>query len=165
MGESTPTLIVSVGVDFLLCVRNSGENNVIKKEGAMIERGIVLSLFVFVGVALFLTALCGRRYAITRDERYRDSHMVCASGAFILMVAAIGSVELVKLAQGSLGHGAVLAVHLLFAIPFFFLFVLAFFLVTGIRAPRYHRVLVYPCLFLFAAAFIVGAAMLLGIAS
>jgi len=131
----------------------------------MVLRIGVLFLFVLLGVALFLTALCGRRYARTRDERYRDSHRVCAIGAFILMVAAIVSVKVVKMAQGSIGHGAVLTTHLLFAIPFFLLFVFAFFLFTGIRAPRYHHALVYPCLVLFAAAFIIGAAMLLGIAS
>lgn len=130
----------------------------------MIGRWIVLLLFVFLGATLFLTALCGRKYAATRDARHCESHMMCATGAFILMIAAIVSVELTKLAQGSIGHGAVLAVHLLFAIPFFLLFLLVFFLLTGIRAPRYHRMLVYPCLALFAAAFIIGAIMLLGVA-
>lgn len=131
----------------------------------MLSRIVVLSLFSFLGITLFLTALCGRKYAKTRDSQYLASHTVCAKSSFILMIVAVASVELLKQIEGSIGYGLVRSLHLSFAIPFFLLFVFAFFLFTGIRTQRYHRCITYPCLISFAVALIAGAAMLLGIAS
>lgn len=136
----------------------------------MPERVFVLYLFSLLAAALFFTAKYGRLYVKSshtrekRDELFLLFHTMCATGAFILIIVAVTSVEWLKKLEDTIGHGAVLAVHLLFAIPFFFLFVFLFFFATGIRAPRHHRLLVYPCLALFAMAFIAGAAMLLGIA-
>lgn len=127
----------------------------------MIGRVIVLLLFSFLGGVLFLTALCGREYVVTRDDRYLASHKVCAVISFILMIVAVGGVELLSLFQGPIGSDPLLAIHLSSAIPFFMLFVLSLFFLTGVRVPRYHRLFVYPCLLLFVIAFVPGAAMLL----
>ncbi|MBI5913562.1 hypothetical protein HY839_03955 [Candidatus Azambacteria bacterium] len=136
----------------------------------MTGRYFVLSLFSFLGVSLFLTAVRGRQYVKsgkTRKERDKGillSHTRYAVTSCILMVIAVSAVEIVKQLEGSIGHGTIRSLHLLFAIPFFFLFVSAFFLFTGIRAPRVHCFLVYPCFVCFAVALIAGTAMLLGIA-
>lgn len=131
----------------------------------MLARIVVLFLFFLLGGGLFLTALCGREYARTRDSQYLASHKVCAVFSLILMVGAVVSVELLSYFRGPLGEDPMRAIHLSTAIPFSLLFVLLFFFLTGERAPRCHKLLVYVCLVLFAIAFIPGAVMLLDIRS
>lgn len=136
----------------------------------MAERFLVLCLFSLFGAALFITAMCGRLYRKSgatqekRDECLLLLHNACARNTLILMVFAVASVGWLKQQEGPAGHGIVLTVHLLFAVPFAILFVFLFFFFTGVRVPSYHRALVYPCLALFSVAFIAGAAMLIGIA-
>lgn len=131
----------------------------------MLARIVVLFLFSLLGGGLFLTALCGRGYAMTRNTQYLASHKVCALFSLILMIGSIIAVELLRYFQGMTGQEPMLAIHLSAAIPFFLLFILLFFLLTGLRAPRCHRLLVYVCLALFAVAFIPGAIMLLDLRS
>lgn len=130
----------------------------------MALRVIVLLVFAVFGLCLFSAALFGRLYAKSSEEAYYDAHVMYVVGAVISMVIAIAGVEILKYIEGSLGHGIVRTIHLTAVVPFLLLFLSAF-LFSGIRAPRYHRVLVYPCLVLFIAVFIAGAAMLLGIAT
>ena len=136
----------------------------------MSERMLVLCLFSLLAAALFITAMFGRLYVksgITQEMRdgcLRLLHTLCATSTLILMVFAVASVGWLKQHESPIEHGIVLTVHLLFAVPFALLFVFLFFFFTGIRTPSYHRTLVYPCLALFAVAFIAGTAMLLGIA-
>lgn len=131
----------------------------------MIGRILVFLLFCFLGGTLFLTALCGREYVVTRDDRYLASHKVCAAISFILMIVAVVAVELLKFFQGSIGEDPMRAIHLSSVIPFFLLFALSFFYLTGVRAPQLHRFLVYVCVALFVIAFIPGTAMLLDVKS
>lgn len=131
----------------------------------MFARIVVLFLFVLLGGGLFLTALCGREYAKTRNSQYLASHKVCAFFSLTLMIGAVVSVEILKYSQGTIGEDPMRAIHVSSAIPFSILLVLSFFFLTGARAPRCHKWLVYACLMLFIIAFIPGAIMLLDLKS
>ena len=95
----------------------------------MIERSFVLYLFLLLAAVLFFTAKYGRLYVKSgttrekRDELFYLLHTSCATSALILIIFAVASVEWLKQIECPIGRGAVLVVHLLFAVPFFFLFV------------------------------------------
>ena len=116
-------------------------------------------------ISTLFTAYYGRRCAKHRREGFLGDLENHENHAKLLCWVTCGAIVLIELMvrfHGGLHLNPIFPTHLLFAIPFFASLVAMRFWATGLKDPRFHRLLALICLANFLGTITTGAILLYG---